>query len=140
MGNDTYEVNGWYLSENSGGTQISFGGETNNTAFAITTDNGPGNWPSGPANWAYAWSMVTITYDGTNNLLIYLNAALQATTNTFASPVSSTTYLIFGLGTANNGYSDLDGDMWLPQIWSTNLWPADVANLYFNQTHGSPWP
>jgi hypothetical protein len=59
----------------------------------------------------------------------------------FASPASSTNYLIFGLGTANtNGVSDLDGDMWLPQIWSTNLSPSDIANLYYNQQNGIPWP
>ena len=88
-----------------------------------------------------AWDMVTVTYDGTNNLLIYLNAAIQQTTNSFASPAPSSKPLIFGFGTANtNGPSDYDGDMWLPQIWSTNLSPSDIANLFQQQKFGIPWP
>jgi hypothetical protein len=38
------------------------------------------------------------------SFLIYVNALLQATTGTFASPAPSTNYLIFGLGTEANGH------------------------------------
>jgi hypothetical protein len=66
---------------------------------------------------------------------------LAAAARSFASPASSTNYLIFGLGTCStNGLSDLDGDISRPQIWSNNLAPVDIANLYFNQVHGRPWP
>jgi hypothetical protein len=147
MGNDNYTNNGWYLSGNDPeSSKIRFGGETYTNDHAIITQYGPQNWPSGPANWACAWNMVTITYDGTNTPLIYVNSALQATTNTFTSPSSSTNCLIFGLGAgpfgsnSSSGTNDLDGDISRPQIWRTNLAPADVANLYYNQVHGSPWP
>jgi hypothetical protein len=65
---------------------------------------------------------------------------LSADSRTLASPATSTNPLVFGLGTANNGLSDYDGNLWLPQIWSTNLTPTDIANLYYNQKNGIPWP
>jgi hypothetical protein len=34
----------------------------------------------------------------------------------------------------------LDGDIWQPQIWSTNLSPSDVSKLYYEQMNGVPWP
>jgi hypothetical protein len=140
MGNDNYTNNGWYLSENgTNSTQLRFGGETYTNDQAIITDNGP-DWGA-PTNWPGEWSMVTITFDGSNNLLIYLNAALQSTINSFASPAPSTNYLIFGLGKAStNGLSGYDGDMWLPQIWNTNLAPSHIANLFHQQKYGIPWP
>ena len=56
----------------------------------------------------------------------------------FESPAPSTNYLVFGLVSSVYGPSDIDGNLWLPQIWSTNLSAIDIANLYFNQTHGKP--
>ena len=139
MGNDIISNSGWYLSEAPGSHGITFGGETNNGDYAIDATNGPGNWGHA-TNWLGEWYMITVTYDGTNAPLIYINAAVQETTGTFKSPAPSLNYLIFGLGTGNNGYSDLDGDMWLPQIWSTNLSPSDIANLFQQQKYGIPWP
>jgi hypothetical protein len=140
MGNDNYATNGWYLSEVQGSTGISFGGETNNIDYAIITEGVDNNWGAS-SNWPGEWNMVTITYDGINTPLIYVNAEVWETDYTFKSPASSTKNLILGLGKANpNGASHLDGDMWLPQIWSINLSPSEVANLFFNQKNGNPWP
>jgi hypothetical protein len=69
-----------------------------------------------------------------------VNAKVWATDYPFKSPASSANSLIFGHEAGSDGNNDYDGDMWLPQIWSTNLSPVDVANLYFNQRNGSAWP
>jgi len=74
-----------------------------------------------------SWNMVTITYDGTNNPLIYINGLVVPTTGTFVNPASSGNSLIFGLGVGPYGLNDLDGDIWLPQIWSKVLSPMDIA-------------
>jgi hypothetical protein len=43
---------------------------------------------------------------------------LVAAGRTFASPASSTNYLVFGHEAGSDaGNHDFDGDMWLPQIW-----------------------
>jgi hypothetical protein len=34
----------------------------------------------------------------------------------------------------------LDGNMWMTQIWSTNLSDMDAVYLYLNQQNGTPWP
>jgi hypothetical protein len=47
---------------------------------------------------------------------------------------------VFGHEALSDGNNDYDGDLWLPQIWSTNLSPIDVANLYYRQKTGIPWP
>jgi hypothetical protein len=65
---------------------------------------------------------------------------LSPSSRTFASPAPSTNYLIFGHEAGSDGSDDYDGDLWLPQIWSNNLSPVDVANLYFRQAKGTNWP
>ncbi len=46
----------------------------------------------------------------------------------------------FGHGQIKPGGHFLDGNMWAPQIRSTSLTAADVANLYYHQLSGVPWP
>ncbi len=138
MGNDTYNTNGWYLSGVQSNTPVRFGGETNGDHAIITIQHAT-NWPAS-TNSTNAWNMVTVTYDGINQPLIYVNAQRWVTQYAFASPTSSTNCLIFGQGSSPYGPSDLDGDIWLPQIWSNSLAPNDILNLFFNQQHGVPWP
>ena len=133
MQNGNYQTNGWYLRIAAGSYRVQFGGETAGADNSIltTTING---WPS-------FWSMVTITRAGTNAPLIYINGGEVPTTGSFANPASTTNSLVFGANmSVNNGGNYLDGDIWLPQIWSAALSPSDVANLYFNQALGLPWP
>lgn len=133
LGNDTFLTNGWYLAGLATNSALIFGAETNGDN-AITTINGVNGWP------ITSWNMVTITYDGTNNPLIYINGLVVPTTGTFVNPASSGNSLIFGLGVGPYGLNDLDGDIWLPQIWSKVLSPMDIANLYCNQLFGIRWP
>ena len=72
------------------------------------------------------------------NALIYRNGIQTATTGSITSPASSTNSLIFGVDRAGAHY--LDGNIWLPQIWGEALPATSVANLYFNQLYGNPWP
>jgi hypothetical protein len=139
MGNDTVSNSGWYLKEAPGSHCLIFGGETNNHDYAIETTSEPEDWGDS-TNWLGEWYMITITYDGTNTPLIYVNATLQATTGTFQCPAPSSNNLVFGHEALSDGNNDYDGDLWLPQIWSTNLSPIDVANLYYRQKTGIPWP
>jgi len=134
LGNDSYATNGWYLAGLAGSTGLAFGGETYPVDNAIQATNTISGWPT------TSWNMVTITYDGTNTLLIYVNAEPQVTSGTFACPAPSPNNLTFGIAPYFYGSPSLDGDLWLPQIWNSVLSPIDIANLYYNQIHGTPWP
>jgi hypothetical protein len=133
LGNNSVTNSGWFLS--FGGDQLQFGADTSNAENTIQTAT-IGLWP-GPND---PYAMVTITRDGTNTPLIYLNAKPQATEGSFTNPAESVKSLTFGIGTNVNGLLQYDGNMWQPQIWSKALTPGDVANLYFNQLSGIPWP
>jgi hypothetical protein len=95
---------------------------------------GQSDWP------ATTWNMVTITRDNTNIPLIYINGAAVATTGTFTNPACSTNSLTFGTCVDSQGVHNLDGDIWLCQIWSTSLAQTNIAKLYCNQLSGVPWP
>ncbi len=129
MENGNYQMNGWYVSV--GGTyQIYFGTETNGIDTAIST--GPGAAQVGE------YTMVTIVRTGPTNALIYLNGIQAPTTGSITIPAPSTNSLIFGVDRARAHY--LDGNMWLPQIWGEALPATAIANLYFSQSSGYPWP
>jgi len=134
MGNNSYPTNGWFMAVNS--NHVVFGAETSVGEAAIGTSNSIIGWPSNN------WNMVTVTRDGTNTPLIYINGgAVQLSSSSyFPNPISTTNSLIFGSGIASNTDAYLDGDIWQPQIWNIALLPTDVANLYFNQVSGIPWP
>ena len=135
MGNNTYATDGWFMAVNA--FLLLFGAETADGEAVVYTKNTVSGWPT-------AWNMITITRDGANALLIYINGLQQFTGGQFLNPISTANTLKFGAGVFNNGSfveSDkMDGTLWLPQIWSTNLSSADIANLYYNQLRGKPWP
>jgi hypothetical protein len=136
MANDTYLSSGWFLCF-SDIYQIRFGAETPGAEHAVTTGIIDG-WPG------TSWSMVTVTRDGSDTPLIYINGQLTSTSGSFIDPASSSNNLMFGYGadqdSSSHGPYYLDGNIWLPQVWSTALSPSDIANLYYNQSLGSAWP
>jgi hypothetical protein len=83
------------------------------------------------------WDMVSVVRTSLTNAIIYLNGG-AAVSGYITSPASSTNTLKLGVDPAFT--NDLDGNLWLPQIWSTNLSPSDIANLYYNQRNGIRWP
>jgi len=143
MGNNTYGSNGWFLALDDG--YLLFGAETDEGEVDIQTSSTFHNWPAGPIQYATNWNMVTITRVGTHLLVIYINALPVATVGSlFPKLISTTNTLVFGEGvflcdgSVITNY--LDGDIWLPQVWSTALSQSDIAKLYCNQLWGMPWP
>jgi hypothetical protein len=129
MENGIPDQNGWYVHV-GGSYEVYFGTETNGSDFGIVTSPG--------AAQVNAWTMVTIVRTGPTDALIYINGIQTATSGSITSPASSTDSLIIGADRAGAHY--LDGDIWLPQIWGEALPPTAVANLYFMQSQGYPWP
>lgn len=129
MQNQTPLQNGWYL--NVGGSySLNFGADNNGTETAVST--GAGAVING------LFTMVTIVRTGPTTVLIYINGDQVPTTGSFISPASGPNSFVLGVDQA--GAHHLDGNIWLTQIWSTPLSPTDIANLYFNQVSGVPWP
>jgi len=131
LGNSSYLSGGWFMSVSSS-YQVNFGAETPSAENVLTTGDHESNWPSSYYN------MVTVTRNGTNTPLIYINGNLVATVGSFVSPAPSTNSLL--LGVSSTGSNWLDGNIGQPQIWHTNLSSSDVANLYIHQLAGIPWP
>jgi hypothetical protein len=117
--------NGWNIRV-GGAYQVLFGTETN----VIST--GPGAAQNG------IFTMITIVRSGPTNAAIYINGIQAATTGSIVVPAPSTNSLLIGTDVAMSHF--LDGDIWLPQIWGEALAPTDIANLYFQQVLGQPWP
>jgi hypothetical protein len=133
MDNGVDALNGWYVLV-GGAYQIYFGTETNGVDAGILTGAG--------AAQVNAWNMVTIVRTGPTNALIYINGVPAATTGSIVSPAPSTNSLILGVNRTGAGFGTnyLDGDIWLTQIWGEALPATSIANLYFNQASGHPWP
>lgn len=130
MGNSIPQTCGWFMSVGPI-YQIFFGSETPGAENILATTKPGADWPT-------SYNMVTVTRNGTDTPLIYFNGHLAETTGSFVSPASSTNNLV--IGAAVGGSRWLDGNIWQPQIWSTNLSSSDVANLYLKQSAGIPWP
>ncbi len=130
--NGIYKINGWYV-EVSPFNQIVFGTEANNTDFCVAS--------AGSSVGSTFWAHCCITVSAMTNARIYINGVLSGS-GSVTCPAPATHTLQFGQSPANSGYTtpNLDGDLWLPQMWSTALSPADVGLLYKNQLSGHPWP
>jgi hypothetical protein len=140
MGNNKLTNNGWFLA--LGDVQIQFGVDISNAEIYVQTGS-VSFWP-GTTAFDRPYGMVTVTRNGTNAPLVYLNGLPIATElyggSSFPNLISSSNPLTFGVGTNGAGILQYDGNMWLPQIWSTNLSSVDIANLYLQELQGVPWP
>ena len=121
-------TNGWYIKV-GGSESILFGSiQTATSGTYVATPNGSVSTTS--------WKMVTCVWDGIN-AYIYIDGAPVAS-GSFSDPASSNNSLVLGQDDDNANF--YDGDMWLPQIWSSALTATDIANLYFAQSQGIIWP
>jgi hypothetical protein len=127
---DSAGTNGWFLYYNDA-YKVLFGTVTNTIEGSNTISTGPGAAQTG------TWDMVTVVRTSLTGATIYVNGA-EMVSRYITNPGSSTGSLEFGVDAAFT--NDYDGNLWLPQIWSTNLSPTDIANLFYNQVHGKPWP
>ena len=129
MENGTVQSNGWYLSL-GGSYQVQFGTETSGSDAAVST-------PAGAAQ-VGLYTMVTIVRSGPTNALIYINGIQAASTGSITIPASSASSLRLGMERTGGNY--FNGAIWLPQIWGEALPATSVANLYFIESFGQPWP
>jgi hypothetical protein len=131
MGNNEFQSNGWFLSVNND-DQLYFGSDASGSETVLVAAK-PDGWPN-------SYNMVTITRNSTDTPLVYINGLPVVTSGSFANPASSSNSLKFGTGTNQYGTYILDGNIWLPQIWTNVLSSANIANLYQEQLSGVPWP
>lgn len=127
MQNGISPNNGWNIALNGDNT-ITFGTETNGLERAFTSIGGCND---------NVYTMVTIVRNSSTNASIYLNGFLS-TNGIITSPAPSTNSL--RIGSDRIGDYVLDGNIWLMQIWNTNLSDSDVARLYWHQFQGKSWP
>jgi hypothetical protein len=125
---DNETNNGWYLYYAS--YQVYFASITNGSGSAIAT---PDNQAAGNG----AWHMLTIVRSAVTNTTLYVDGLPVASTN-LQSPGPSGASLKFAVDPSGTDY--YDGNLWLPQIWGESLPATSIANLYFNQRSGVPWP
>jgi len=130
LANGFYHGNGWFMSVGNS-YQVNFGAETFGAENVLTTVSPVSGWPS-------EYNMVTVTRNGTQPPLIYIDGAQVATSGSFVNPASSGDSLVVGVSKISSNY--LDGDIGLLQMWNTALTHSDVVNLYLNQRLGIPWP
>ena len=121
-------TNGWYIAEDDNRDVIFASASPGATSKIVTVAAGVN---------ASAWAMVTCVWDRTNGA-IYINGAPAVVSGSFSPPASSSYSLIFGVDPT--GTTNFDGDIWLPQIWSSGLSAHDVANLYLKQLNGISFP
>ena len=121
-------TNGWYV--NLAALDVIFGSATPSSSTSIST------YKAGGAVIQY-WTMVTCVWDGTNGY-IFKNGSQVQTVGRLSVPASSSYNLVMGMDFI--GTNQLDGDIWLPQVWSGALKASDIATLYFQQCNGQRWP
>jgi len=117
-------TNGWFLYCN-GTYDVVLG----TVPYSIsTTGNRAQNW---------TWDMITVVRTSLTNATIYANGS-PVVSGYIPSPTFSTDTLKIGVDPV--GTNNYDGNLWLIQVWTTNLSPSDVANLYYNQARGVLYP
>lgn len=123
---------GWAIGEN-GVYNASFNTYSNGTSSAIGGANL--NVPNS------SWNDICITVSNGTNVCAYLNGGLEYAGVVNMPLTSGTNTLWIGQQDLGNGNrNNLDGGIWLPQVWNTALSPNDVAKLYYEQMNGTPWP
>lgn len=120
-------TNGWFIRED-GSESVIFGSAIPGAVSSISTGTGQLN--------TSLLEMLTCVWDGTH-ASIYVNGVAEAS-GSLAAPAPSAYSLMLGIDGAGANY--FDGDIWLPQIWGSALTATDIANLYFQQVRGVPWP
>jgi hypothetical protein len=125
---DSGPQDGWYMFLTGAGA-IQFGTENGGSLDFLQTPNSlvP----------TLAWTMITVTRSSLTNTTIYLNGVPTANAN-LQSASSSTASLKFAIDYV--GSRAYDGNVWLPQIWSSPLSAQQIATLYLIEKSGFPWP
>jgi hypothetical protein len=123
-------VNGWSVNE-----------DYNYNLFFNTYSNGVTSSIGSVPVHNDAFHAILISVANGTNVTVYRNGmALASGTVNLPAP-SGTNTLMLGQQNLGSSFGEtLDGNMWMTQIWSTNLDPVEASYLYLNQVNGSPWP
>jgi hypothetical protein len=125
-------TNGWAIyQDNSYNTY--FGIYNNGTTYSIGGSKAKAN--------NNGWNDICVTVEGGTNETLYFNGGLEYSGAVNQALTSEGNSLLLGRQVTGPGsYNSLDGNLWQPQVWSTNLSPNDVSKLYYEQRNGTPWP
>ncbi|MGA2247310.1 MAG: LamG domain-containing protein [Verrucomicrobiota bacterium] len=123
-------ISGWCVNE-----------DVNYNLFFNTYSNGVTSSVGSLPVYNNTFHAILISVSNGTNVAMYRDGMLFATgTVTVPAPAGTNTLM---LGQQNLGTyfgRTLDGNMWMTQIWSTNLDAVQASYLYLNQVDGSPWP
>ena len=133
--NDTSSDSGWrgYIAFGTFSTSNTMAIGTNAGAYYLMTYGS--DWVPGPSTILDAWTMLTLTYDGSDSKF-YINGANVANTSSaiYNTPASPN----FFLGQVIEGSGKYLGDLDEAGIWNKTLSDAEIIQLY-NSGVGISW-
>ena len=101
------------------GVDLKAGSETTGTAPTLTVDQ---------------WQHLVMTWNGTNEMIVYKNGVEVATKTTTSTIASKTDSVRFG---SRKGYNYLQGNMDEIAFWNVVLSPTTILDMY-NTTANNP--
>lgn len=151
--NQNYTINAWVYPDTENGVFLACGIRyTNgwalyedgiNDVYFDTYSNGVSSGSGGKLDvGTTSFNDICYVVQGGTNVSAYLNGGLEynGIINLPAPPGTNSLWLGRQNTGAGSPSTNLDGNVWQPQIWSTNLSPSDVSKLYYEQLNGIPWP
>jgi hypothetical protein len=88
-----------------------------------------------------AYHAILISVSNGTNVCMYRDGVAFATGAVNVPAPSGTNTLMLGRQNLGGSFGNtLDGNIWMPQIWSRNLSVANAVILYMNQENGASWP
>jgi len=88
-----------------------------------------------------AYHAILISVSNGTNVCMYRDGVAFATGAVNVPAPSGTNTLMLGRQNLGGSFGNtLDGNIWMPQIWSRSLDDMDAVYLYLNQSGGTPWP
>ncbi|MGA2245466.1 MAG: LamG domain-containing protein [Verrucomicrobiota bacterium] len=148
---NSYTIALWVQPYTAGGTFLSCGvagtngwcvnEDTNYNLFFNTYTNGVATSVGSVPVHNNAFHAILVSVANGTNVCVYEDGVASATGVVNVPAPSGTNTLMLGQQNLGPNFGrTLDGNMWMTQIWSTNLADMDAVYLYLNQLIGSPWP
>jgi len=148
---NSYTIGLWVEPYTGGGTFLSCGldgtngwcvnEDDNYNLFFNTYSNGVTSSIGSLPVHNNAYNAILISVSNGTNVTMYRDGVSFFTGMVNQPAPSGTNTLILGEQNLGPYFGNtLDGNMWMTQIWSTNLSDMDAVYLYLNQQNGTPWP
>lgn len=123
-------VNGWCVNE-----------DDNFNLFFNTYSNGVTSSVGSLPVHNDAFNEILISVSHGTNVTMYRDGVAFASGSVNPPAPSGTNTLMLGEQNLGTYFGNtLDGNIWMTQIWSTNLSNMDAVYLYLNEQNGNPWP